>query len=244
MIEIRNLCKTYRGRGRRRVEALHGVTLECRPGQVYGLIGPNGAGKTTALRIISTALRPTAGGGVVMGYDIVKQSRRVRENIGFLAANSGLYARLSAREVLRYFGRLYRLSEEQIRTRIIELAETFQMQEFLDRACDKLSTGMAQKVNIARTVIHAPPVMVFDEPTTGLDVLTSRSIVQFIRRCKQEERTVILSTHIMAEVEKLCDRVGIIHAGRLLFDGTIAELRERCGADLDEAFVQLIGETA
>jgi sodium transport system ATP-binding protein len=226
------------------VEALRGLSFACRPGEVFGLLGPNGAGKTTALRIISTALRPTSGRAVVLGLDVTRQPREVRRQVGFLSANTGLYGRLSAREVLTYFGRLFGLQGAALRARIDQLSQVFGMAEFLDRRCEKLSTGMRQKVNIARTVIHSPPVMVFDEPTSGLDVLTSRAIVRFIRQCKHEQRTVLFSTHIMAEVQTLCDRVGIIHEGRLHYCGTTAELRARYGDDLDEAFVQIVGEAA
>ena len=244
MIEIHDLRKAYKGRRRAKVEALRGVTFECRPGEVFGLLGPNGAGKTTALRIVSTALEATSGTGRVMGHDIASQSREVRANIGFLSSNTGLYGRLSAREVLVYFGRLFGMEPGAIEGRIQELAEMFDMSAFLDRPCDKLSTGMRQKVNIARTVIHSPPVMVFDEPTTGLDVLTSRTIVRFIRQCRDEGRTVLFSTHIMSEVEKLCDRVAVIHEGTLMFCGALPELRDRYGDDMDEAFVRLVGEAA
>lgn len=244
MIEIHNLTKTYPGRRGAAVRALADVSFECRAGEIFGLLGPNGAGKTTALRIISTALRPTSGTGRVMGLDIVADATAVRRNIGFLSSNTGLYGRLTAREVLTYFGRLFGMPDERIRTRIDELSGVFAMAEFLNRPCDKLSTGMRQKVNLARTVLHAPPVMVFDEPTAGLDVLTSRSIVQFVRECRREQRTVLFSTHIMSEVEKLCDRVGVLHEGRLHFCGPIDELRSRYGADLDEAFVRIVGEAA
>lgn len=240
MIEVESLGKTYRGRGRKRVDALAQVSFQCTPGQVFGLLGPNGAGKTTCLRILSTALRPTSGRATVGGHDVVSQAREVRRSVGFLSSNTGLYVRLTPREVLRYFGRLFGLEDEHIARRTEELAGTFSMHEFLDRPCDKLSTGMRQKVNIARTVIHSPPVMVFDEPTAGLDVLTSRTIVEFIHACREEGRTVLFSTHIMAEVARLCDAVGVIHQGRLLFRGTVDELRARAGADLDDAFVQLV----
>ena len=242
MIQVDGLRKTYQDRKCGGVVALRGVSLTCRPGEVYGLLGPNGAGKTTALRIISTALKPTGGSGEVMGFDLATQSAQVRANIGVLNANTGLYFRLSAREVLTYFGRLYRMDQARIESRIEELADAFQMRDFLDRVCDHLSTGMRQKVNIARTVIHSPPVMLFDEPTAGLDVLASRDIVHFIRQCKQEGRTVLFSTHVMAEAEKLCDKIAIIHEGRLRFNGTIDEIHRRYGDDMDEAFIQVIGE--
>ena len=244
MIEIHDLCKTFRDRKRGKVEAVREVSFTCRPGEVFGLLGPNGAGKTTTLRVISTALKPTSGGGKVMGYDLVTRSARVRENIGFLSSNTGLYGRLTPREVLTYFGRLFGMDPAQIERRISELAEVFQMNDFLDRVCDKLSGGMRQKVNVARTVFHSPPVMVFDEPTTGLDVLTNRTIIQFIRQCKEQQRTVLFSTHVRAEVQKLCDRVAVIHRGRMLFCGRLDEIHHRYGADLDEAFAQMVEATA
>ena len=244
MIEIHDLCKTFRDRKRGKVEAVREVSFTCRPGEVFGLLGPNGAGKTTTLRVISTALKPTSGGGKVMGYDLVTQSAQVRENIGFLSSNTGLYGRLTPREVLTYFGRLFGMDPAPIERRISELAEVFQMNDFLDRVCDKLSGGMRQKVNVARTVFHSPQVMVFDEPTTGLDVLTNRTIIQFIRQCKEQQRTVLFSTHVMAEVQKLCDRVAVIHQGRMLFCGRLDEIHDRYGADLDEAFAQMVEATA
>lgn len=240
MIDIRELKKTFKDRKAGTVEALRGVTFTCRPGEVFGLLGPNGAGKTTALRILSTAIRPTAGTGTVMGYDVVAQARQVRRSIGFFSMTTDLYGRLSPREVLTYFGRLFRMSKPQIDARIEELADAFQMEEFLDRPCDKLSTGMRQKANIARTVMHAPPVVIFDEPTKGLDVLASRAIVRFIRQCREQQRTVLFSTHIMAEAERLCDRIGIIHQGRVLFVGTLDELRSRHGSDLEDVFLRLV----
>ena len=242
MIDIRELKKTFKDRKAGKVEALRGVTFACHPGEVFGLLGPNGAGKTTALRILSTAIRPTAGTGTVMGHDVVAQARQVRRSIGFFSMTTDLYGRLSPREVLTYFGRLFRMSKPQIDARIEELADAFQMEDFLDRRCDKLSTGMRQKANIARTVMHAPPVVIFDEPTKGLDVLTSRAIVRFIRQCREQQRTVLFSTHIMAEAERLCDRIGIIHQGRVLFVGTLEELRSRHGTNLEEVFLRLVEE--
>ncbi len=240
MIEVTNLQKTYRGRKSKSVDALKGVTFKCEPGKVFGLLGPNGAGKTTALRIISTALRPTGGEGKVMGKDIVRESAEVRRNVGFLSTNTGLYGRLTPREVLWYFGRLFRMDPSTIESRIQELTATFGMEVFLDRACDKLSTGMRQKVNIARTVLHSPSVIVFDEPTTGLDVITAKSIVEFIERCRDEGRTVIFSTHHMTEVERLCDQIGVINAGELVYLGELDAFRGQYGEHLDEGFIRLI----
>ena len=244
MIEVEDLTKLYKDKKRGQVRAVDNVSFTCKPGEVYGLLGPNGAGKTTTLRILSTAIKATSGSARVMGHEVVKDAEQVRRSVGFLAANTGLYGRLTPREILRYFGALHGMPRAKVDARIAELAATFDMEEFLTRPCDKLSTGMKQKVNIARTVLHEPPVIVFDEPTGGLDVLTSRTIVQFIRKCRDEQKTVILSTHIMAEVGKLCDRLGVIHNGRLFYTGAVSDLRERHGDDLEDAFILLIGEAA
>ncbi len=242
MIEVRELSKTYRDRRKALLHAVEGASFRCEPGRVFGLIGPNGAGKTTALRIISTALRPTSGHAVVAGFDTQREPARVRASIGFLTANVGLYGRLTPREVLRFFGELHGMSRPDIASRTSELSRAFQMDDFLDRACDKLSLGMRQKTNIARSLIHSPPVIILDEPTAGLDVLTSRGIVEFIRESRAEGKTVLLSTHIMSEVERLCDGLAIIHEGRIRFRGTVEELKQRHGADLEDAFVGALGD--
>jgi sodium transport system ATP-binding protein len=244
MIEVGALSKIYRDKKKGRFAAVDEVSFSCRPGEVYGLLGPNGAGKTTTLRMLSTAIKPTSGTARLADIDVVHHPSKVRSLIGFLSANTGLYGRLTPREVLRYFGRLFGMTEAKIKNRTEELADLFTMREFLERPCDKLSTGMKQKVNIARTVLHDPPVMIFDEPTSGLDVLTSRAIVSFIRRCRAEGKTVLFSTHIMAEVDQLCDHVGVIHKGRLHFDGPIGELRKHYGDNMSDAFVRIIGEDA
>ena len=244
MIEVEKLTKTFRDRRKGTLYAVKDVTFSCRPGEVFGLLGPNGAGKTTALRMISTALQPTGGRGSVMGFDFVREPEKVRRVIGFLAANTGLYGRLTPRENLRYFATLFGVERKACEARIAELATTFAMTDFLDRPCDKLSTGMKQKVNIARSVIHSPEVMIFDEPTSGLDVLTSRHIVDFVRKCRADGKTVLLSTHIMSEVKKLCDRVGIIHNGQLQFVGTLDEMEQQFGSDLEEAFISIVSEAS
>lgn len=242
MIEVHQLRKTYRDRRRGDVHAIDGVSFTCRPGEVFGLLGPNGAGKTTALRIISTALKPSAGTAHVMAHNVVGEAGEVRRKIGFLSSNTGLYGRLTSKEVLVYFGRLFGMSNSAINSRLAELSKIFDLDEFLNRPCDKLSTGMKQRVNIARAIFHDPPVMIFDEPTAGLDVLSSRTIVQFIRQCRQQGKTVLFSTHIMTEVEKLCDHLAIIHHGRIHFAGTVEELRGEHGNDFEAAFMTAIGE--
>lgn len=238
MIEARQLTKTFRDRKRGEIRAVDGISFRVEPGQVYGLLGANGAGKTTTLRLLATLLKPTAGTAVVAGHDVTQAPGRVRASVGFLAASTALYARLTAREFIAYFGRLNGMGDAEIKARTRQLAGELEMDEFLDRRCDKLSTGMKQKTSIARTLIHDPAVMIFDEPTLGLDVMAARAIVRFVRDCRARGKTVIYSTHVMSEVDKLCDVVGIIHDGRLRAEGTPAELRARTGQqDMEEVFV-------
>lgn len=245
MIEVRELRKTFRDKKRGDIHAVDGVSLRAEPGQIYGLLGANGAGKTTLLRVLATLLIPTSGTALVGGNDVVKDAQKVRANVGFLAESTALYGRLTAREMIAYFGELNGMSYGAIKQRIEELAEQLDMHEFLDRRCEKFSTGMKQKTSIARTLIHDPDVMIFDEPTLGLDVMTSRSIVRFVRECKARGKTVIYSTHMMNEVEKLCDMVGIIHDGRLLAEGSLEDLKANHGEqDLEEIFVKLTGGDA
>ncbi|PTY00662.1 ATP-binding cassette domain-containing protein [Opitutus sp. ER46] len=241
MIEAHNLTKTFRDKKRGEVRAADHVSFRVVPGQIYGLLGANGAGKTTTLRMLATLLRPTAGTAQVAGHDVVAAPDLVRANVGFLAASTALYGRLTAREFITYFGRLNGLEDREIAARTKRLADELDMHEFLDRRCDKLSTGMKQKTSIARTLIHDPAVMIFDEPTLGLDVMAARAIVHFVRQCRARGKTVVYSTHVMSEVEKLCDVVGIIHDGRLLAEGTLADLRTRYGEqDMEEIFVKVV----
>ena len=217
------------------------VSFRCVPGQVFGLLGVNGAGKTTCLRLLGTILQPSSGTARVGGFDVVAEPERVRASIGFLSTATALYGRLTAQETVEYFGRLHGLTEDVLRQRMEGIFATLDMNEFRHRRCDQLSSGMKQKVSIARTLVHDPPVMIFDEPTHGLDVLTARTVVGFIRDCRARSKTVIFSTHVMREAEKLCDRIAIIHNGRIMAEGTLEELRARTGAqDLDDVFVNLV----
>ncbi|MEO7413353.1 MAG: ATP-binding cassette domain-containing protein [Opitutaceae bacterium] len=242
MIEARNLTKTFRDKKRGEIRAADDISFRVASGQIYGLLGANGAGKTTTLRLFATLLKPTSGSANVAGYDVTREPEKVRAHVGFLAASTALYGRLTAREMITYFGKLNGLAAAAIKARIQQLADELDMHEFLDRRCDKFSTGMKQKTSIARTLVHDPEVMIFDEPTLGLDVMTARVIVKFVRDCKARGKTVIYSTHVMSEVDKLCDVVGIIHDGRLLAEGTLPELRARFGeSDMEEIFVRAVG---
>lgn len=245
MIVAHQLTKTFKDKKRGIIPAVTDVSFTCQPGRIYGLLGANGAGKTTTLRMLATLLKPASGTITVAGHDAATAPEKVRANVGFLAASTALYGRLTAREMIAYFGELNGMTRDAIRTRIDQLAEELDMRDFLDRRCDKFSTGMKQKTSIARTLVHDPAVMIFDEPTLGLDVMTARSIVKFVRECRNRGKTVIYSTHVMSEVEKLCDTVGIIHGGKLVAEGTLVELQSRFAErDMEEIFVKAVGGEA
>src|SRR5438094_6377680 len=241
MIEARGLSKRFQDKKRGEIRAVDSVSFTCQPGKIYGLLGANGAGKTTTLRMLATILEPTDGTALVCGHDIVEQPEKVRSCVGFLSTATALYPRLTAQELVEYFGRLNGLDEAIVKKRVDDIFHRLDMNGFRDRRCDKLSTGMTQKTAIARTLVHDPPVMIFDEPTNGLDVMTARTITAFIRECSDHDKTVIFSTHIMREVEKLCDTIGIIQSGKLLAEGTLAQLRQNYSEnDLEEIFVKIV----
>jgi sodium transport system ATP-binding protein len=241
MIHVENLTKRFSDLRRGSVTALEGVSFDVQPGEIFGLLGPNGAGKTTCLRILSTVLKPTGGRAVVAGYDVMTHPAEVRARIGFMSGNTGIYDRMTAWELVEYFGRLYGMEESFLQRRLDDIFKTLQMNEFREVLGSKMSTGMKQKVSIARTIIHNPPVLIFDEPTTGLDVLVARAVLKAITSLRDEGKCIIFSTHIMREVEKLCDRTAIIHKGRILAAGTPADLEARFKqTDFEELFFGLI----
>ncbi|MBT5019959.1 ATP-binding cassette domain-containing protein [bacterium] len=243
MIKVQDLTKEFSDLKRGAVAAVDNVSFEVNPGEIFGLLGPNGAGKTTCLRILSTVLKPTAGQALVAGYDVARFPESVRANIGFMSCNTGIYDRMTAREMVEYYGRLYGIEEEPLQARIEEIFETLQMNEIRDVLGLKMSTGMKQKVSIARTIIHDPPVLIFDEPTSGLDVLVARAVLEAVSALRDIGKCIIFSTHIMREVEKLCDRVAIIHKGQILDTGTVSELISKYDQpDIEEVFFQLIHE--
>lgn len=241
MIIVEGLTKSFRDLRRGQVLAVDHVSFDARPGEIFGLLGPNGAGKTTTMRILCTVLRPTGGRATIAGYDVATEPSRVREHIGFLSANTALYDRMSAWEIVEFFGKLYDLSDERLRERMETVFASLSMNDFRDTLGAKMSTGMRQKVSIARAIVHDPPVMIFDEPTLGLDVLVARAVLQTVEQLRAQGKCILYSTHIMREVEKLCDRVAIISKGRVQAMGTLDELRERFGQDdLEELFFQLV----
>lgn len=244
-VRTRDLVKVYPDHQGGAIRAVDNVSFECRAGEIFGLLGLNGAGKTTALRMLSTALTPTSGQAEVAGFDTRTHSREVRENIGFLSGTTGLYHRLTAEEMVRYFGELHGLRGARLDERVASLLATFGIDEYAGTRCEKLSTGMKQKVNIARTVVHDPPVLVLDEPTSGLDVLAATTTLEFVEEVRSTGKCVIFSTHIMSEAERLCDRIAVIHAGTLRAIGTLEELRASTGQHyLEDVFRHLVREEA
>ena len=241
MIHVDDLTKTFDDLKRGPILALERVSFDVEPGEIFGLLGPNGAGKTTCLRILSTVLKPTAGTAEVDGFDVVTHPQDVRRHIGFMSGNTGIYDRMTAWEMVEYYGRLYGIEEQTLQDRLEHIFETLQMNEIRDLLGSKMSTGMKQKVSIARTIVHDPPVLIFDEPTSGLDVLVARAVLLAIEALREQGKSIIFSTHIMREVEKLCDRVAVIHKGRILDSGTIDELESRHNqSDMEELFFEMI----
>jgi len=244
MIDVHEVSKQYDDLKRGKFVALNRLSFHASAGQVYGLLGPNGAGKTTMLRILSTVLRPTSGTASINGFDVVTQPSLVRHQIGFVSANTAVYDRMTAFEMVAYFGRLYGLDEELLHHRIDMIFRRLNMDEIRDVLGSKMSTGMKQKVSIARAIVHDPPVLIFDEATAGLDVLVARSLQRIIVELRDLGKCVLFSTHIMREAEKLCDRIAILHRGQLLAEGTLDELADLYAErDLEELFFQLISRT-
>ncbi|HEX7049549.1 MAG TPA: ABC transporter ATP-binding protein [Longimicrobiales bacterium] len=241
-VEVERLAKTFYDEGRGEVRAVAEVSFACRAGEVFGLLGANGAGKTTTLRMLATILAPTAGSARVMGHDVVDEPEAVRRNLGFYSASTALYPRLTARETLEFFARVNRYPAGAVAARVAELIDRFGIAEYADARVEKLSSGMKQKVSIARTVAHDPPVLIFDEPTVGLDVINALAMQQVIGDLRDEGKAIIFSTHIMSEAERLCDRIAIIHHGKLLATGTLDELRQATGQHyLEDIFVHFVG---
>jgi sodium transport system ATP-binding protein len=237
MIQVQGLKKSFG-----KVTALKSVSFRAEDGQVTGLLGPNGAGKTTTLRVLYTILKPDAGTAAVDGLDVTRKALEVQRRIGALPDSKGLYPRLTARENVRYFGELQGLSGAALEQRIETLAEMLEMQPILDRRTEGFSTGERSKVAIARALIHDPGNVLLDEPSNGLDVMSTRSMRGFIRRLRDEGKCVLFSSHIMQEVSALCDRIVVIAAGEVVADGSAEDLLRQTGRDtLEDAFVSVIG---
>ncbi|MDB4664419.1 ATP-binding cassette domain-containing protein [bacterium] len=243
MIQVDQLTKTYDDLSRGRFVAVDQVSFSVGKGEIFGLLGPNGAGKTTVLRILSTVLAPTSGRASVAGYNVVSDPAAVRRNIGFVSNNTAIYDRMTAWELVSYFGRLHGMPRKQLNTRLELLFDQLRMNEFRNVPGGKMSTGMKQKVSIARAMVHDPPVLIFDEATLGLDVLVARNLLGVIKALRESGKCLIFSTHIMSEVQRLCDRIAIMHQGRILDIGTLAELRQRHDEDeFEELFFGLLSQ--
>ncbi len=218
--------------------AVAGVSLRVHPGEVVGLLGPNGAGKTTTLRMLAGILTPDEGAVTIAGLDMRERPLEAKRKIGFLSGDTQLYQRLTPREVLAYFGRLYEVDEATLARRIDELVRDLEMSDFAARPCGTLSAGQKQRANIARAFLHEPELLILDEPTTALDVLSGRFIVESIRKERAAGRAILFSTHIMSEAEYLCDRIALVHQGRIVDEGTLPELLAKSGTtNLTDAFL-------
>jgi sodium transport system ATP-binding protein len=239
MVKVIDVHKTFKSR-KRTVKAVDGATFTAKPGRVFGLLGPNGAGKTTTLRMISTLLKPDKGRVEVFGFDTVKNPTEVRKRIGFLTSDMKLSGNLSPRELLYFFADLSKVPRKKAKEKIHELASYLDMESFLDETVKKLSTGMKQKASLAVSLIHDPDVIVFDEPTNGLDILTARTVTEFIKDFRDQQKTVIISTHVMSVAEKLCDDVAIILEGKLVENNDISSLYSKYDTeDLEEVFFEV-----
>lgn len=253
MIKVDNLYKEFELNKQQRKElatdekiavAVKSISFECKPGRVFSLLGPNGAGKTTTLRMISTIFSPTKGSITIGGIDAVKYPQEARKKIGFLTGSTGLYLRLTPNELIDYFAGLYNVSKSDLNARKAHLFDLLNMNEFQNKRIGKLSTGMKQKVSICRTMIHDPEIVVFDEPTSGLDVITAENIIKLIQDCKEKGKTVIFSSHIMSEVDLLCDDMAIIHKGQLLYNDTMEHFRTSMKAEnLTAEFIRIVNES-
>ena len=249
MVEIKNLVKVYKLNKKQMTEqklkegrkvAVNDVSFCAKGGEIFGLLGPNGAGKTTTLRCISTLLKPTSGSVSVEGLDTVTQSSKVRGKIGFLTNEIKLDPQFSPKYMFNFFGKMHGVDDVTLEQRRKELFEYFGITEFEDKKVSELSTGMKQKASIAVSLVHDPEIVIFDEPTSGLDIITARQVTDYLKTLKDRGKLVIISTHIMSEAEKLCDRLAIIIGGRKVAEGTVEEiLKDNNAEDLEEAFFEL-----
>jgi sodium transport system ATP-binding protein len=240
MIRVENVTRSFTVPGGTEVRAVDGVSFHVAAGEVFGLLGPNGAGKTTTLRIILGLLRPTAGQASIGGFCVSTSPNEVKRQVGLVSAGAALYQHLTVREMLLFCADLYATPPSEARAELERLAGTFGFADIIERRCGTLSTGQRQRVNLARALIHRPPVLLLDEPTSGLDVLGSQVVAEFIAHARAEGKAVLLTTHQLDEAERLCDRFGLLHRGRIVRSGTLAELREASGcASLVEMFLKL-----
>ena len=237
MIVVTDLRKSFGD-----VKAVNGISFEARDGEITGLLGPNGAGKTTTLRMLYSLLPPDGGRILIDGLDPTRDAMEIKRTLGVIPDSRGLYSRLTARENIAYYGELHGMSRRQIEARVAALVDTLDMADFIDRRTEGFSQGQRVKVAIARAMIHEPQTVLMDEPSNGLDVMSTRALRDYVRGLRADGHSVVLSTHIMQEVAALCDRIVIIAKGEVAADGTADELLQRSGCEsLEDAFVKLIG---
>lgn len=244
MIDVKDIKKNYYLKKNKVIEAVTGINFKIEPGRIYGLLGPNGAGKTTTLRMLGTILKPTSGDIYYGGRSIYKEEDKFKKKLGYISANTGIYGKLYPYEFVEYFGLLNNMEKSEIKKRFKKVVEELKMGSILKKLCGKLSTGEKQKVSIARIMINDPEILILDEPTLGLDVITSKTIVEFIKKSKKNGKHIIMSTHILSEAEYLCDDAGIIYRGKMVYTGSLKELLSKyTGLSLEEIFFKLLGDT-
>ena len=240
MIRVEELSKEFLLPGERRIVAVDRISFEVSAGEVYGLLGPNGAGKTTTLRMILGLLQPTAGYAAIAGHRSSECPDEVKRLVGLVSSSAGVYQSLTVREMLSFFADLYGVAEERMDERLEGLSDLLGLAPFFDQPCGTLSTGQKQRINLARSLVHDPPVMLLDEPTLGLDVYGSQVVTEFIEHLRSEGKAAILCTHALDEAQRLCTRFGLMHEGRLVCEGTLDELRARTACDsLVDMFLKL-----
>ncbi|QDU81479.1 putative ABC transporter ATP-binding protein YbhF [Polystyrenella longa] len=243
MLQLTELTKTFTRPGESDLVAVNKLSFEVAAGEVYGLLGPNGAGKTTTLRMVLGLLKPTSGDACVEGHSATTDPEEVKRQIGLVSASAGLYQWLTPREMLYFFADLYSVPQEQIEVKLQSLADLLDLRRFLDQRSSTLSTGQKQRVNLARALIHDPPVMLLDEPTRGLDIVGTKVIFDYVGHLRDMGKTVIVCTHRLDEAERICDRFGLLYFGRLKYEGTIQALREETGEkSLVDMFLKLMQE--
>jgi sodium transport system ATP-binding protein len=258
MIEANQLCKVFnrfvkdeetKNKSKRlktkkeEFFAVNNISFKAKKGEIYGILGPNGAGKTTLLRMLGGVLTPTSGNIKVAGFDYDKDRKNVKKKIGYLSGNTKLYGRITPRELFNIFGRLYEMSKTDIEEMTEKIIDIMDMKDFADNRIEHLSTGQTQRTSIARCLIHSPDVYIFDEPTLGLDVLSSHAIIEFMKTERKRGKTVLYSTHYMEEAESLCDRILMIHQGKLISEGTPESLKnENNETNLRDVFIKLVKE--
>lgn len=240
MVKTESISKEFTD-GKKKILAVNSVNFTAVPGEIHALLGVNGAGKTTLLRLLSTVIRPTSGTATLNGLSIENEAAQVRQSIGFLSTSTALYGRLTGRELLKYFGGLYGFTGSSLNDRVQSAIAQTQAENFCDQLCDRMSTGQKQRISIARAIVHEPPILLFDEPTAGLDILAAQTVLEFLESARENQKTIVFSTHNMNEVERLADRATIIHGGEIKGFGTLQEIKTLTNQPTTEqAFLSLI----